>query len=126
MQSSIREAGSHRRCDELPAGPFGCQRLPILDSRRLTNTKARRPSPTNRSGIGLVGEMSAAITASVGGPVGVLRLEPDDAAAAAVIRWFEMLVEQMTRAPPPFAEPLHWLILTPWDEGFVPVAVHLS
>ncbi len=50
---------------------------------------------------------------SVGGAVGVEpELEPDEAAAAAVIRWFEMFAEQMTRAPPPLAEPLHWLTLT--------------
>ena len=73
-----------------------------------------------------MGATSTATATSVGGAVGVEPLlEPDDAAATA-IRWFEMLVEQMTNAPPPFAEPLHWLILTPWDEGFVPVAVHLS
>ena len=37
-----------------------------------------------------------------------------------------MLAEQMTRAPPPLADPLHWLIRTPLDEGFVPDAVHFS
>ena len=42
-----------------------------------------------------------------------------------VTRRFVMVAEQMTRAPPPLAEPLHWLILTPWDEGFVPVAVQV-
>ena len=35
-----------------------------------------------------------------------------------------MLAEQMTRAPPPLVEPLHWLIRTLWAEDFVPVAVH--
>ena len=83
-------------------------------------------SPRKRNGVGLVGGTSVA-TMSVGGAVGVEpELDPDDAAAAAVIRWFERLVEQMTRAPPPLAEPLHWLILTPLDEGLVPVAVHFS
>ena len=37
--------------------------------------------------------------------------------------WFAMLAEQMTRAPPPLAEPLHWLIVTRWAADFVPVAV---
>src|SRR5450759_4969146 len=37
-----------------------------------------------------------------------------------------MFAEQMTRAPPPLAELLHWLMVTPWAEGFVPVAVHFS
>jgi hypothetical protein len=36
------------------------------------------------------------------------------------------LVEQMTSAPPPLAEPLHWLIRTLLDVDFVPVAVHFS
>jgi len=36
---------------------------------------------------------------------------PGDGLAAAAT--FEMLAEQMTSAPPPLAEPLHWLIFTP-------------
>ena len=43
-----------------------------------------------------------------------------------MIRWFEMFAEQMTRAPPPLAEPLHWLTLTLAAEDLVPVAVHFS
>ena len=37
-----------------------------------------------------------------------------------------MFAEQMTRAPPPLAEPLHWLTRTLAAEDFVPVAVHFS
>ena len=91
------------------------------------NAKARRPIATRNSGVGFDGARSAATTRSVGGAVGA---EPEgargDAAAAAVIRWFEMLAEQMTRAPPPLAEPLHWLILTDLTDDFVPEAVHFS
>src|SRR6185369_17269327 len=36
-----------------------------------------------------------------------------------------MLAEQMTRAPPPFADPLHWLTLTECVELIVPVAVQV-
>src|SRR5674476_1659052 len=36
-----------------------------------------------------------------------------------------MFAEQITRAPPPLAESLHWLMVTPWAEGFVPVAVQV-
>ena len=98
----------------------------VFDNRRHTKATATMLRPTKRNGVGLVGATPEATSMSVGGAVGVEPLlEPDDAAAT-VIRWFEMLVEQMTKAPPPLAEPLHWLILTPWDEGFVPVAVHLS
>ena len=98
----------------------------VFDNRRHTKATATMPRPMKRKGVGLVGATSVATTTSVGGAVGVEPVpEPDDAAATA-IRWFEMFVEQMTNAPPPLAEPLHWLILTPWDEGFVPVAVHLS
>ena len=53
--------------------------------------------------------------------------DPDEAVGAGVaagMMLLVILVEQMTRAPPPFAEPLHWLIVTPRDEGSVPVAVH--
>jgi hypothetical protein len=35
------------------------------------------------------------------------------------------LAEQTTRAPPPLAEPLHWLIVTGWAEAIVPVAVQV-
>ena len=34
--------------------------------------------------------------------------------------------EQMIRAPPPLAEPLHWLILRAAPEDFVPVAVQVE
>ena len=33
------------------------------------------------------------------------------------------IAEQMTRAPPPLAEPLHWLIVIVWAGDCVPVAV---
>ncbi len=36
-----------------------------------------------------------------------------------------MLAEQMTRAPPPLAEPLHWLTLTLRAAASVPVAVQV-
>ena len=36
------------------------------------------------------------------------------------------LAEQMTRAPPPLADPLHWLTVTPWAEAIMPVAVQVS
>jgi len=39
---------------------------------------------------------------------------------------FARLAEHMTRAPPPLAEPLHWLIVTTTAEDIVPVAVHVS
>src|SRR6476661_7078390 len=90
------------------------------------NPKAIRARPRKMNGLGDVGATSVASTVSVGGAVGAPPEVRAVAAAAAVIRWFERLVEQMTRAPPPLAEPLHWLILTPLDEGFVPVAVHFS
>ena len=48
-------------------------------------------------------------------------VDPVVAAAA-----FVMFAEQMTRAPPPLAELLHWLMVTPWAEAIVPVAVHFS
>src|SRR6476659_9125992 len=41
-------------------------------------------------------------------------------------RRFVMLAEQITSAPPPFVEPLHWLMVTLCDEGVVPVAVQVS
>ena len=34
--------------------------------------------------------------------------------------------EQITSAPPPLAEPLHWLIVTRCVDDWVPVAVHVS
>ena len=37
-----------------------------------------------------------------------------------------MLVEQMMRAPPPLADPLHWLIVTPRADDCVPVAVQVE
>jgi hypothetical protein len=85
--------------------------------------------------IGMTGEEPdpwsprGAADASEGGPVGVepvpVGVEPPPVVVA-LTRTFLMLAEQMTSAPPPLAEPLHWLIVTPWDEGFVPLAVHLS
>src|ERR1035437_5475383 len=36
------------------------------------------------------------------------------------------VAEQMTRAPPPLAEPLHWLTVRAWVEAMVPVAVQVS
>jgi hypothetical protein len=39
---------------------------------------------------------------------------------------FVTFAEQITRAPPPLAEPLHWLIVTLWTEDSVPVAVQVS
>ncbi len=49
---------------------------------------------------------------------------PDVPSVAALTTRFVMLAEQMTSAPPPFVELLHWLILTPWTADFVPEAVH--
>lgn len=43
-----------------------------------------------------------------------------------VTRRLVMFAEQMTSAPPPLAEPLHWLILTARLDDFVPEAVHLK
>jgi len=40
--------------------------------------------------------------------------------------WFVMLAEQITSAPPPLAEPLHWLIRTLTLDDFEPDAVHFS
>lgn len=37
-----------------------------------------------------------------------------------------MLAEQMTRAPPPEPEPLHWSIVMGWVDDIVPVAVQVS
>jgi len=39
---------------------------------------------------------------------------------------FVTFAEQMIRAPPPLAEPLHWLILRAAPEDFVPVAVQVE
>ena len=39
---------------------------------------------------------------------------------------FVMFAEQMTKAPPPLAEPLHWLMVTPRVEDIVPLAVQVS
>jgi len=36
-----------------------------------------------------------------------------------------MLAEQITNDPPPLAESLHWLIVTPWAAAWVPTAVQI-
>lgn|SRR5690242_18184684 len=84
-------------------------------------------------------EGASALRASVGGCVrwtgfGVLP-EPldepdaddgaDEGAEDAVSKRVSTFAEQMTRAPPPFVDPLHWLIVTKPDASS-PVAVHVS
>src|ERR1700693_3263471 len=77
-----------------------------------------RKTTAKKSGEGSDRGTPAAPTVAVGGGVtpGVdPELEP-------LILLFAMVAEQMTRAPPPLAEPLHWLIVTRCDDGVVPVA----
>ena len=49
----------------------------------------------------------------------------EGAAEGGATALFSMLAEQMTRAPPPLAEPLHWLTLTLRAAASVPVAVQV-
>src|ERR1035437_9695440 len=84
---------------------------------RRCTTSVARPSParakkimSGKNGVELLLERS--LTVLVGGGVPLTAL---------LIR----LAEQMTRAPPPLAEPLHWLTVTPWAEAIVPVAVQV-
>ena len=96
----------------------------IARSLRLARTKARKLIPIKRTGVG-AGPRASLETAivSVAGDVGVA---VDPPVAAAGTRRFVIFVEQMTRAPPPLAEPLHWLTRTPCEAGFVPLAVQVS
>jgi hypothetical protein len=78
-------------------------------------------------GVGVGAPLGAPVGVAVGAPLGAL-----EAALAVAVgvgpgpeAWFVMFAEQMTRAPPPLAEPLHWLILTAWAPECVPVAVQV-
>lgn len=91
--------------------------------RRMIAAKARRKIPTRT--IGAESDRGVSVVASV--DVAGRDVPPPEPLVGDVLPatcLFVMLAEQMTRAPPPLAEPLHWLIRTPWDEGFVPEAVH--
>jgi hypothetical protein len=70
--------------------------------------------------VGVVG-VGVGVVGVVGVGVGVVGV-----GVGVTSEWFAMLAEQMTRAPPPLAEPLHWLIVTRWAADFVPVAVQVS
>jgi hypothetical protein len=67
------------------------------------------------AGVFVAGTVGPAVEPAVGRGVDV---------GAAML--FAMLAEQITRAPPPFVELLHWLIVTPAAEDDVPVAVQVS
>lgn len=54
---------------------------------------------------------------------GAWGVEPPELVVLAVTTRLTMLAEQITSAPPPFADPLHWLIRTP-PTARVPVALH--
>ena len=86
-------------------------RLTRSDQRQAT-TKASTTIPMRMTGVDPDAGASAGAAVEVGGRITPAR--------------FEMLAEQMIRAPPPLAEPLHWLILTPWAGDFVPVAVQVE
>jgi len=73
-------------------------------------------------GAGVVLGAGVALGAAVApGDAGVA---PGEALGAAAL--LVMFAEQMIRAPPPLAEPLHWLILRAAPEDFVPVAVQVE
>src|ERR1700675_3480804 len=99
--------------------------------RRMTATRARRKMPTRTSGVQSDRGVSAVASVEVAGsdvppPEPLEPPEPLDGDVLPATCLFVMVAEQMTRAPPPLAEPLHWLMRTPWDEGFVPEAVDSS
>ena len=53
-------------------------------------------------------------------------VEVDGGLAETETRTLEIVAEQITRAPPPLVEPLHWLIVTSAPEDIVPLAVQVS
>ncbi|MEJ7696052.1 MAG: hypothetical protein WKF78_05370 [Candidatus Limnocylindrales bacterium] len=63
------------------------------------------------------GAVGAGGAVAVGGAVG---------GGGAAMKLLSIFEEQMTSPPPPLADPLHWLIVTPRLEDSVPVAVQVS
>ena len=100
--------------------------------RSRTDIRARaiaNAAPTTSSGLIPAGWATAAATVLVlgspGVPPGVVPVEPVVVVLVVRIR-LTMLAEQITSAPPPLADPLHWLTRTDSADDLLPVAVQVS
>ena len=105
LSAAIRE-GPDRCFADTPDERITCS--------RTTTTNARRKMATKKTGFEPDRVRSAVAMVAVGGGMDPL----------ATTR-FVTFAEQMTSAPPPLADPLHWLILTLLAEDLVPVAVQV-
>src|SRR4051794_41909285 len=87
-------------------------------------TAAKRAIRAAVAGLGAAGPVGAALSSALVSGSAAVGVGADVVAAERTR--FEMLAEQITSAPPPLAEPLHWLIRTVCVDAFVPEAGHLQ